>query len=493
MTDIIERYQQEKRRRRLVDFDDILALAIRDIQSDPDYAASIRWRHRHLYVDEFQDVNPLQFELLKAWRGDSNDLFVVGDPNQAIYGWNGADPQLLQRFAQREPGTTVVALTDNYRSTPQILTLANASLQGKGAQLIPHQPDGPIPSITGYSTDAAEAAGIADAVVSAKKPSEPWGNQAVLVRTNAQLVTIEQALSANRVPVRVRGGTGPLNSQEVKDELRAMGRPGVRVDIAVANLDSTLDEEPAESTQSEHERRANLTALSRLVHEYLSIDQDPTGPNLLAWIATIQASEVDSDRDAVELATFHGAKGLEWPIVHIAGLEKGYVPISYAETGAQLAEEQRLLYVGLTRAERQLNLSWASERAFGVKNVKRQPSPYLAMLEPAVDHLRRGYRPSDWKAGVATSRASLPKSVDRNPVDRNPVDDPVFDALREWRRKRAKGADVPAYVIFNDKTLRAIAKAQPTSKAKLASIAGIGPAKLERFGGEVIDLVKEHL
>ena len=487
MAEILERYQQEKRRRRLVDFDDILALAIRDIQTDPDYAASIHWRHRHLYVDEFQDVNPLQFELLKAWRGDTKDLFVVGDPNQAIYGWNGADPQLLQRFANREPGTTVIALTDNYRSSPQILTLANAALRGKGGQLIPHQQDGPIPSLRSYQSDTAEAAGIASAVLAAKKGADNWGDQAVLVRTNAQLVAIEHALAEERIPVRVRGGTGPLSSQEVRDELKQIGRPGVRVDIALANLDNTLDAEPADATQSELERRANLTALSGLVHEYLTIDQDPSGPNLLAWIATIQGSEVDNDRDAVELATFHGAKGLEWPVVHIAGLEKGYVPISYAETGAQLAEEQRLLYVALTRAERELNLSWASERTFGIKKVRRQASPYLDTIESAIDHLRRGYKPSDWKAGVASSRASLPKTVERNPVA-----DPVFDALREWRRKRAKAADVPAYVIFSDQTLRAIAKIQPTTKAKLASVSGIGPAKLERFGSEVIDLVKAN-
>ncbi len=487
MSEILEKYQQEKRRRRLVDFDDLLALAIRDIQSDPDYAASIRWRHRHLYVDEFQDVNPLQFELLRAWRGDTKDLFVVGDPNQAIYGWNGADPQLLQRFANREPGTTVITLTDNYRSSPQILMLANASLEGKGGQLVANQPDGPLPVITTYPTDAAEAAGIADAVVSAKTGAEPWAHQAVLVRTNAQLVPIEQALAALRVPVRVRGGTGPLGSQEVKDELRQMGRPGVRVEIALANLDTLLDNEPPEATQSELERRANLTALSRLVHEYLTIDMEPSGPNLMAWIATIQGSEVDNDRDAVELATFHSAKGLEWPVVHVAGLEKGYVPISYAKTGGQLAEEQRLLYVALTRAEKELRLSWASERTFGMKHVKRQGSPYLPTIESALDHLRRGYKPSDWRAGVATSRASLPKTVDRNPVA-----DPVFDALRDWRRRRAKAADVPAYVIFNDKTLRAIAKVQPTSKSKLASVSGIGPAKLDRFGDEVINLVKEN-
>ena len=487
MSEILEKYQQEKRRRRLVDFDDLLALAIRDIPSDPDYAASIRWRHRHLYVDEFQDVNPLQFELLRAWRGDTKDLFVVGDPNQAIYGWNGADPQLLQRFANREPGTTVITLTDNYRSTPQILMLANASLEGKGGQLVANQPDGALPVITTYPTDAAEAAGIADAVVSAKTGAEPWAHQAVLVRTNAQLVPIEQALAAVRVPVRVRGGTGPLGSQEVKDELRQMGRPGVRVEIALANLDTLLDNEPSEATQSELERRANLTALSRLVHEYLTIDMEPSGPNLMAWIATIQGSEVDNDRDAVELATFHSAKGLEWPVVHVAGLEKGYVPISYAKTGGQLAEEQRLLYVALTPGRKRAE-TVVGQRA----DVRHEARKASGLALPSDDRgcsrtptqRLQAKRLAGWRCDLA---CESPKSVDRNPVA-----DPVFDALRDWRRRRAKAADVPAYVIFNDKTLRAIAKVQPTSKSKLASVSGIGPAKLDRFGDEVINLVKEN-
>lgn len=542
--ELMERFQLEKRKRRVVDFDDLLALAIRDLHEDEHYAAGVRWRHRHLYVDEFQDVNPLQYELLRAWRGTTDDIFIVGDPNQAIYGWNGADPNLLTNFAKREPGATVIRLLDNYRSTPQVLTLANASLEGTGGQLIPHRPDGDVPTLRSYINDSQEAVGIADAVKQAKHPDTNWGDQAILVRTNAQLVAIEQALADVGIPVRVRGGAGPLSTPEVKSELRALGRDGINLRDALAQLDGSLDAavssdedddpdnddavaelldpgadadaddaiEEAEPSRlggsapwarpsagkvravniNEQERRQNLSALSRLVHEYLAIDATPSGPGLLAWIATVQANEVATTADAVELSTFHGAKGLEWPVVHVAGLEKGYVPIGYAKTGAQLAEERRLLYVAITRAEKELHLSWAAERTFGAKSVKRQPSPHLDTLQSVIDHLRRGHRPVDWRAEMVKSRAAIPKKGKGSASDKNPVDDPLFEALRAWRRDKARGADVPAYVIFNDQTLRAVAKKRPGSRAALASISGIGPAKLERFGNEVLAVVAEH-
>ena len=534
-SDLMVRFQQEKRKRRVVDFDDLLALAIRDLHEDEHYAAGVRWRHRHLYVDEFQDVNPLQFELLKAWRGTTDDLFVVGDPNQAIYGWNGADPNLLTNFAKREPKATVIRLLDNYRSSPQVLTLANASLEGTGGQLIPHQPDGPVPTLRSFATDTHEAAGIASKVKEAKHADTRWSDQAILVRTNAQLVPIEQALLDVGVPVRVRGGSGPLSTPEVKSELRALGRDGLDLRDGLRRLDASLDDgggvelgadpdnddaidelddpgpEEEESrlggpapwktkgsrsaaavTANEQERRQNLGALSRLVHEYLAIDPAPTGPGLMAWIATVQANEVSTTADAVELSTFHGAKGLEWPVVHVGGLEKGYVPIGYAKTGAQLAEERRLLYVAITRAEHELHLTWAASRTFGNKSVKRQPSPHLDSVGSAIEHLRKGHRPVDWRAEMVKSRAAIPKKGKGSQTDKNPVGDPLFEALRGWRREKARGADVPAYVIFNDQTLRAIAKKQPSSRSQLASVSGIGPAKLERFGAEVLAVVAEH-
>lgn len=522
LAELMHRFAQEKRQRRVVDFDDLLALATRDLQIDPEYAAAVRWRHRHLYVDEFQDVNPLQYELLKAWRGDSADLFVVGDPHQAIYGWNGADPNLLRSFTRREPAATIVELSDNYRSTPQILTAAVAALGGRAGHLTAHLPDGPVPTLTAYASDRAEAQGIAETILRIKTIDRPWADQAVLVRTNAQLVPIEQALVNAGVPVRVRGGSGPLATQEVKSELRSLGRPGTDLTLAVRALDESIgigggllaqvddlrrsrgeplfndSEAPPELTPAEIERQQNLAALSRLVHEYLSVDPDPTGPGLVAWVTTISAGEVQIDADAVELATFHGAKGLEWAVVHLAGLEQGFVPISYAKTAEQIAEEQRLLYVGITRAGHELHLSWAAERTFGTRAAKRQPSPHLDQLQSAIEHLRRGHRPVDWRAEVARSRGALPTGPKSSraggavgAAGHAQPEDPAFEALRTWRRNRARAADVPAFVVFTDQTLRALAERRPTNRSQLASTPGIGPAKLERYGDEVLEILRQ--
>jgi DNA helicase II / ATP-dependent DNA helicase PcrA len=498
----------------VVDFDDLLALATRDILTDPDYAAAVRWRHRHLYVDEFQDVNPLQFELLRAWRGAGDDLFVVGDPNQAIYGWNGADPNLLRSFTRREPQATIVELTDNYRSTPQILTTAAAALGERAlgeralggralggralgeraGALEARRPDGVVPTLTLYGNDQAEARGIAEAILRIKTIDRPWADQSVLVRTNAQLVPIEQALVAAGIPVRVRGGSGPLATPEVKSELRSLGRSGTDVPATLRALDETLeaagevhDGSVPDLPPPEAERRQNLGALSRLVHEYLTIDPQPTGPGLLAWVATISAGEVQLDGDAVELATFHGAKGLEWPVVHLGGLEQGFVPISYAKTAEQLAEERRLLYVAITRAEHELHLSWAAERSFGTRAAKRQPSPHLAQIQAAIEQLRRGHRPVDWRAEVARTRGALP---DRSRVAAGAADDPALDALCAWRRNRARAADVPAFVVFTDQTLRSLAERRPRNRAQLAATPGIGATKLERYGDELLEVLR---
>src|SRR5215211_2624993 len=126
VTAIYERYQQEKRRQHLVDFDDLLLACAQALETDPAFAATQRWRFRHLFVDEFQDVNPLQFRLLEAWRDRRDDLCVVGDPRQAIYSWNGADPRYLTGFAERFEGATVVHLDENHRSTPQVVAVADA-------------------------------------------------------------------------------------------------------------------------------------------------------------------------------------------------------------------------------------------------------------------------------------------------------------------------------------------------------------------------------
>ena len=308
--DLYRRYEEEKAKRRVVDFDDLLILALRDLTDDPDYAEARRWSYRHLFVDEFQDVNRLQFELLRAWLGDRSDLCAVGDPNQAIYSWNGADSDYIERFSTWFPGAEELDLVDNYRSTPQILAAGRAVLPAGAAKLASHCLDGPRPTVSTHADDFDEAATIARALRDAKGPETAWSSMAVLARTNAQTAKLATALEKAQIPCRVR------------------------------------------------------------------IDSHRTGDGAGA------APPIGSD--AVDVATFHAAKGLEWAIVHLAGLEQGLVPISRAQTPDEVAEERRLLYVAITRAQRELHCHWASERAFGDRTSARSPSPYLnAILSAA--------------------------------------------------------------------------------------------------------------
>ena len=310
----------------------------------------------------------------------------------------------------------------------------------------------------------------------------------MLVRTNAQLVLLDQALHAAGVPTRMRGTSGPLGTPEVRAELGRLTAEGSEVPHLLDELDERLDGDDDTSTVAAIERRANLAALSRLVHDYLEHDPDPSGPGLQAWLATLTAGDVDPDRDGVELATFHSAKGLEWPVVHVAGLEEGFVPIAYATTGAQRSEEQRLLYVALTRAEAELHLTWAAARTFGARTVRRQPSPHLGAVTAAIDRLGVGpLQRTDWRAGLARSRQALGRHA---PAPAS--EDRLLRALRQWRARRARAADVPGHVVLTDQTLRAIVAARPSTRGGLARLPGMRPTKVERFGDDLLQLVREH-
>jgi DNA helicase-2/ATP-dependent DNA helicase PcrA len=256
-------------------------------------------------------------------------------------------------------------------------------------------------------------------------------------------------------------------------------------------------------------RQANLLALVRLGHDYAALDANATTAGFLGWLTGgNRADQPDVTGDAVEVATFHAAKGLEWPIVHLAGLEQGLVPIGHAQTAAELAEERRLFYVGVTRAEHELHLSWAESRTFGTRSAARERSPYLDEVEVALDALRAGEVPADWRAffaaraereegqliGPATGRAGR-RSGGRAAGALSDLDEDgrrLFEALKQWRATVAKAASVPAYVVFHDATLEAIAGARPRSGRELLALPGLGPVKVGRYGEGVLEVVATH-
>ena len=506
---IFERYETDKRAKRMVDFDDLLGLCVRDLGRDADFAAAQRWRFRHLFVDEYQDVNPLQQALLEAWLGDRTDLCVVGDPNQAIYAWNGADARYLDRFTDKWGSGEVVSLTDNYRSSPQVLAAANAVLAGGAgarraaqrgepfAALTAHRPDGPLPVITACADDTAEARAVARSVRDHHRPGTPWSAQAVLVRTNAQTGVLEEALREAQIPFRVRGGGALLDQPEVKAALAELRRSTTSFAVALADLAAnaarTGGDERAATGDAVDERQANVEALVRMGSDYSTIDADPTVPGFLAWLAqTTRADQPDLAGDAVDIITFHAAKGLEWPIVHLAGIEQGLVPIGHASTPAQQAEERRLFYVAITRAERELLITWARERTFGTKTVARERSLYLTDVDAALSAAAAGEVPADWATHVSVERGEGAGRASGALTTLDDGDETLLDALKGWRAAVAKGAAVAPHVVFHDTTLVSIARARPRSVDDLLALGGVGPVKATRYGEQILEVVATH-
>jgi len=418
---VFTQYENEKRRRRLCDFDDLLAWCADAIDRDPDFAAAQRWRFRHLFVDEFQDATPLQLRIVEAWLGERTDLFVVGDVAQSIYAFAGADATALSDFDQRFPGGTTLALDRNYRSTPQVVAVAE-SLLGAGSgvdrpNVRAARPAGDPPRLRAFDDDITEAAGVVQELWQAFTDGVPWHRMAVLFRTNAQSAAFEAACARRGIPFRVTGEQRFADRPQVRALIDALREsesiaPGRPFTDHLADLAAETPEAGASSPEAAfeergshvHEARDNRDALLRLGREYLGADGGMGRlAGFLAWLDVMRAE--DGTAPGVELVTFHRAKGLEWQVVFVTGLERGLVPISWAATPAALAEERRLLHVALSRATDTLHCSWARSRTVRSRRARREPSPWLDRLEAAAGRVSDA-RP-DAVSELAAVRATL--------------------------------------------------------------------------------------
>jgi DNA helicase-2/ATP-dependent DNA helicase PcrA len=373
------RYEAERSRRRLLDFDDLIVACADALAGDAEFAASIRWRTRHLFVDEMQDVNPAQFRLLTAMLADEPDLFVVGDPNQSVYGFNGADPTLLARLPELLRGTKVIRLDENHRCTPQVVAVATAVLREGGSfsgdgDVVPPRTtrvDGPVPQVIAHATDDDEAVWAAARAKLSRTPGRRWSSVAVLTRTNAQLATVKAAMDAALVPSHIAGSDlGPAS------DLRGEGD----------------NDGGAENPRSSRSGRG------------VDVDSDDFLDNRNKFV------EDPATQDHVVLTTFHRAKGLQWPTVMVLGLGAGLMPIASAQTDAALDEERRLLYVALTRSEDELWCSWFERAGENPTGPARGPSPWLAPIERMVAQLEKDAAPtsaSEVSARVAELRQRL--------------------------------------------------------------------------------------
>ena len=411
----------------------------------------------------------------------------MGDPDQSIYAFAGAESGFLSRFGRTFPGGQVIHLLTNYRCSPEIVAAADALLADGGGRrpvVRAASDSGPVPVITEYDDEEAEARGVARLLRDAHTAGTPWSDMAVLYRTNAQSAAFEEAFAKGDVPHRVRGAGRFLARPEVKVVLADLRRAATRSPDSPfgALLDTLVGEAVNE------ERREYADAIVRLGHEYIDADGVHAAVDgFLAYLTATLRDDAPAREDAVELLTFHRAKGLEFSTVFVTGLERGLVPIAHADTPAEKAEERRLLYVGLTRAGRALHLSRARTRTVGARVANRAPSPWLAVIQASWTGSLPS-APADPRPALRATRAQLAGAAAAG-ATLSPADTALFERLKEWRGRLARASAVPAYVIFSDATLKAVAAARPTSRDALLAISGIGPVKIERFGDDVLGIV----
>ncbi|MFC0599640.1 ATP-dependent DNA helicase UvrD2 [Streptomyces palmae] len=528
-------YEQLKRDRGVIDFEDVLLLTVGVLQDRPDIADQVRGQYQHFVVDEYQDVSPLQQRLLELWLGDRDNLCVVGDASQTIYSFTGATPDHLIDFRRRHPGATVVRLIRDYRSTPQVVHLANgllAQARGRAAEhrleLVSQREPGPEPEYTEHPDEPAEAEGTARRIRELIAAGVSPGEIAVLYRVNAQSELYEQALADAGVPYQLRGAERFFERPEVREAgllLRGAARAGGS-DPALDDADLASQvravlgtrgwtPEPPAGSGAVRERWESLAALVRLAEDFARARPGAGLADLVAELDQRAAVQHAPTVDGVTLASLHAAKGLEWDAVFLVGLTEGMMPITYAKTDQQIEEERRLLYVGVTRARRHLALSWSLSRAPGGRP-NRRPSRFLNGLRPGSG----GSRGSGGRALTATGAgagavAGVERAASRPRGRRAPVrcrvcgrtltdageiklmrcedcpcelDEALYERLRDWRAERARDLGQPAYCVFTDKTLLAIAEAVPGTASELSGISGVGRRKLDSFGADVLAL-----
>lgn len=510
---VLTLYEEAKTERGVIDFEDVLLLQIGILLDREDIASQVRSQYKHFVVDEYQDVSPLQQRLLDLWLGRRRQLCVVGDVSQTIYSFTGATPAFLTGFAGRYEGARTVRLSRDYRSTPQVVSLANRVLAGSrrggghlrlpagAVELIAQRPSGPAVRFETHDDDISEAQGVVTQVQRLRAEGVPLSQIAVLYRTNSQSEVIEQALASAQIGYLVRGGERFFERDEVKRAMAViLGAARTEKDSLTGELgrDARMvlaregwSAEPPAARGAVRERWDSLNALVALADEMAAA----RGADLDAFHTELR-ERADAQNapvvDGVTLSSLHAAKGLEWDAVLLVGACEGLLPISLAEGQAAIEEERRLLYVGVTRAREHLVISYARARSAGGR-ASRKPSRFLEGIWPQAT--TEGGRPGRGRGSGGQEGLSSRERSKRAAADFEANSDPatlaLFEELRTWRGRVAKERSRPAYTVFADATLRDIAEVKPVSLPQLSLIRGVGATKLQDYGAEVLAVVRE--
>jgi DNA helicase-2/ATP-dependent DNA helicase PcrA len=463
MCSVYREYERRKDARGDLDFEDLLERAIGIYESDDRAREEVRRRYRAFSVDEYQDVNLLQQTLLEAWVGRRDDLCVVGDDYQSIYGFTGASPRWLLEMERRYPEAAVVRLEENYRSPPEILELANKlvpQLGGAPKVLRSVRQSASVPVARSFAGAAAENEWIVAEIRKLAASGTPLEEMSIICRTNARLADFEEVLHEASLPFQ---GSSLLEREAARRLLRLIEGDGstevaarVRLLAEEAGLLPALPERLGER---ELTRQGDLNRLVRLAEDF-----DDRARSCADFAGELRRRFDPGGESArgVHLLTYHRAKGLEFEAVFLPRLNDRELPSRLARGGEERSEERRLLYVGITRSKQSLALTWSA-----------RPSAFLAEL------------------GVQTAQpaAAPPRVSGAPPIVAGEPEEGLYRALSVWRLARARLEDVPAYIVFHNRVLAAIAGARPRSRAELAAVPGVGPAKLERYGDDVLEVV----
>ncbi len=516
MARLIAAYEEAKGERGVIDFEDVLLLTVGILDERPDIAATVRGQYRHFVVDEYQDVNALQQRLLELWVGGRDDICVVGDPAQTIYSFTGATPRHLLDFPRRHPGAATVRLVRNYRSTPQVVGLANQLLTTPSGErrhgsvvLTAQRTAGPAPRLTALDDDPAEAAWVAEQVAGLVRSGRPASEIAILFRTNGQSEAFESALAGAGIPYLVRGGERFFSRKEVRDAIVLL-RGGARSDDGEKDLAPLVgdilsgvgwSEEPPTTSGAVRERWESLKALVDLAGQVAATTPGARLPDLVRELDERAAAQHAPTVEGVTLASLHAAKGLEWDVVFLAGCSDGLLPITMADTVDEVEEERRLMYVGVARAREVLHLSWARARTPGARGTRRV-SRFLDGTAAILGEGARSQPSSKARVGKGGERKpSRPKTcrgcggelataseraAGRCTSCPPTYDEALYERLRTWRRAVSKAQSVPAFVVFTDATLEAIAETVPTGQRELSAISCVGARKLSLYADQVL-------
>lgn len=452
-TEVFENYEKTKKKRGVVDLNDFLTTVVKEATRDPRFAESIRFQFRHVSVDEAQDMNPLQYEFLKILVPSKPDLFLVGDPNQAIYGFNGADKSLFDLLPGINAAATVFSLPSNYRCTPEIVTFAVNTLarDGQTAEAHSKRADGQAVVLQRHADENSEMSAVVKAVHRASARGVPWNDIAVLTRVNATANLIRDALSGAGVPVRsARRGGAWGRAVGVATELT--NREGLAVWAADVLDSGEYDKDDADA------------AVALLVRRFLDDNRigSVDGRAFGSWLATTADVE---ETNGVDVLSFHAAKGREWSCVIVAGMEKGLLPHRSARTATARSEEARLAYVALTRAADELTIMWTDTR----NNKTSGPSPFL----PSV-------------TTDAPQPTPPPEEFRRFSRDHRKVDT-AESRLNEWRIATARLHRVDPEAVLSTRALKRLAKV--TSPTRADVIECVDPVFARVHGDAVIELI----